>query len=85
MAMVTRYLVTRPSYIGDTLVYPGDTLDASADFVPSAHLVPQTTVLPSDDQYSLVPAPPAAVPAASAPMPRVIVVKRKAQQQGDHK
>jgi hypothetical protein len=71
MAMATRYLVTQPSYIGDTLVYPGHTIDAGADFISSPHLVAQPAVaLPSDDTYTAtVAAPPPAL------RPTVSVVK----------
>jgi len=71
--VTTRYLVTQPSYIGDTLLYPGNTVDAGSDFVPSPHLVPQpAVVLASEDVYPTTPATPPPQPA-----PTVIVVKKK--------
>ncbi len=69
--MAKRYLVTQPSYIGETLLSPGHTVDADDDFVPSPHLVVQPGLaLPADAQFPvLLPAPPAAAPVAGAPAP----------------
>lgn len=62
--MAKRFVVTQPSFIGDTYLLPGQTVDTDDGFQPPAHFTASAVSLPADEVY--VPAhsvsPPAAIP-----------------------
>ncbi len=80
--MATRYLVTRPSFVGDTFLLQGSTIDLDDDFVPSPHLtpVPAAGLLPDIVIYPAIPTIPVIPtipPGVAAPTATFHKIKKK--------